>query len=87
MIRKYKGLIITQKGTLTSERGTPVLCPVNSGECNRYCAWYAEQNRVVYCQDKAIGAIRGDPVRSFRLHTGPRIYEPMEPQDFELQGN
>lgn len=87
MARKYKAVKVTKTGMLSDEKGNPVICPVRNKDCNYRCAWFSAEGRVIRCQDTIIGAIRGEPMRSFRLSTGPRVYEMSEPLGFKPAGN
>ncbi len=84
MPKKYRAVKLTAKGDVTNEEGDAVVCPVNIGSCNCNCAWFSMDGRVLLCKDTPVGAIRSKPVQSFRLSTGPQVYEPLEPDDFDI---
>ena len=75
MVAKYKAVKIVEQGFLTNEKDEPVLCPIRDANCNWRCAWFSVEGRVIRCRDIIIGAMRGKPVRSFRLYTGPDVYD------------
>jgi len=75
MVAKYKAVKIAEQGYLTSEKDEPVICPIRGANCTWRCAWFSIEGRIVRCQDKVIGALRGQPVRSFRLYSGPEVYD------------
>jgi len=75
MSRKYRAIRISEKGDLTDEKNNPIICPVRNGVCNFRCAWYSVEGKIIRCQETIIGAVRGKPVRSFRLVLGPVVYD------------
>jgi hypothetical protein len=75
MAKKYKILKISEQGFFTNEAGEPVFCPVRDGNCNLKCMWLSVEDRIVYCRDMAIGALKGKPLRSFHLYSGPEVYD------------
>jgi len=83
MPRKYKAVKLSEQGELIDEKGNPIICPISGGNCHCRCAWYSAEDRIIRCQDTIIGAIRGRPIRSFRLSLGPQLYDPTEYQDIE----
>ena len=74
MTRKYKAIKIAQNGVLTNEGDQAILCPVQGADCTIRCAWFSAEDRILRCKDMIIGALRGKGLRSFRLHTGPDVY-------------
>lgn len=84
MARRYKAVKVTKQGIVTDEENNPIICPIRSSGCNLKCAWFSIEDRVLRCQNTIIGAIRGKPVRSFHLSTGPTAYKPDEPPEIEL---
>lgn len=78
MARRHRGVKVAEHGNLTDEKDIAVICPIRPGSCNSHCAWYSVEARVIRCRDTAIGAIRGKPIRSFRLYLGPQLYDPDE---------
>jgi len=87
MIKKYKAVKIAEQGFLTDERNEPILCPVRGINCSAKCAWFSAEDRILRCQSTIIGALRGKPVRSFRLHAGPDVYDLDESLiEYELNG-
>jgi len=74
MIGKHKAVRIVEHGFLTDEKDDPILCPVRAGNCTVKCAWFSAEDRILRCQSTIIGALRGKGLRSFRLHTGPGVY-------------
>ena len=72
---KYKAVKISGQGYLTDEKDNPITCPVRNANCTHRCAWFSTEERVIRCQDTIIGAVRGKPIRSFRLSTGPEVYD------------
>ena len=74
MVAKYKAIKIVEQGYLTDENDEAVICPIRDANCNFRCAWFSMEGRVIRCQDKVIGAIRSK-ARSFRLYTGPDVYD------------
>ncbi len=75
MNRKYKAIKIGEEGLLTDGRGDPITCPIRETNCSARCAWFSAEDRILRCQNTIIGALKGKPVRSFRLHTGPPVYD------------
>jgi len=75
MVAKYKAIKIVEQGFLTNEKDEPVLCPIRDANCNWRCAWFSAEGRVIRCRRTVIGALRGKPLRSFRLYTGPDVYD------------
>jgi hypothetical protein len=75
MIKKYKALKISRQGFLTDEKDEPIVCPIRNSNCNFRCAWFSAEERIIYCQNTPIGALRPKPMQSFRLHTGPDVYD------------
>ncbi len=75
MVAKYKAVKFSDQGFLTDEKNDPIICPIRDANCNWRCAWFSVEGRVVRCQDRIIGALRGRPARSFRLYTGPDVYD------------
>ncbi len=74
MVRKHKAVRIGEHGVLTDEKGEPIVCPVRGSNCTIRCAWFSRQDKILHCRDTIIGALRGKPMRSFRLYTGPEVY-------------
>ena len=74
MIKKCRAIKIAEHGFLTDEGGDAIICPVREKNCTLRCAWLSAQGRVLQCKDTIVGAIRGRPVQSFRLHTGPEVH-------------
>ncbi|MBN2137767.1 MAG: hypothetical protein JW720_08170 [Sedimentisphaerales bacterium] len=74
MTKKHKAIRIAEHGFLTDERNEPILCPVRGANCTLKCAWFSADDRILRCKDTIIGALRGKSIRSFRLHTGPDVY-------------
>ena len=72
---KYKAVKVSEQGYLTDEEGNPITCPVRNANCTYRCAWFTTEDRIVRCQNTIIGAIRGKPIRSFHLSTGPQVYD------------
>lgn len=72
---KYKAVKISEQGNLMDEKGNPITCPVRNGDCTYTCAWFSIEDRVIRCQNTVVGAIRGKPIRSFRLSTGPEVFD------------
>jgi hypothetical protein len=75
MSAKYKAVKISGQGYLTDEKDHPITCPVRNANCTSNCAWFSIEERIIRCQNTIIGAIRGKPIRSFRLSTGPEVYD------------
>jgi len=75
MAKKYKAIKFSAQGFLTNERGEPIVCPVRNSNCNFKCCWLSVEDRIVYCREMVIGALRAKPIRSFHLHTGPEVYD------------
>ncbi len=75
MIKKYKAIKVSPQGFLTNEAGDPILCPIRNANCNLKCSWISVEDRVIYCRDMVIGALRAKPMRSFYLYTGPGVYD------------
>jgi sulfur transfer complex TusBCD TusB component (DsrH family) len=75
MVRKYKAIKIAEHGFLTDEKDDPVVCPVRGANCTAKCAWFSAEDKILRCQDTIIGALRGRTLRSFRLHSGPEVYD------------
>ena len=84
MLKKYRALKITTKGVVTTENDISIVCPVSSKHCTCRCAWYSNEDNIIRCQDIVIGAIRGEPVKSFRLSKGPQVYDSYRPIDIGL---
>ena len=80
MTKKYRAIKVSEQGNVTDEKGDPIVCPIRGGNCINRCAWYSVEDRIIHCQDTVIGAIRGKPIRSFRLILGPLVYDPDEAQ-------
>jgi sulfur transfer complex TusBCD TusB component (DsrH family) len=74
MVKKFKAIKISPQGFLTNERDEPLVCPIRGTSCNFKCAWLTADDNIFYCQNTVIGALRGKPMRSFHLHTGPEVY-------------
>ena len=74
MTKRYKAIRIAEQGFLTNEQDEPLVCPVRGANCNIRCAWFNAEEGIISCQDKVIGALRGKPMRSFRLYSGPDVY-------------
>jgi hypothetical protein len=72
---KYKAVKISEQGNLTDEKDNPITCPVRNANCTHRCAWFSIEDRVIRCQNTVVGAIRGKPIRSFRLSTGPEVFD------------
>ncbi len=72
--KKYKAIKISRQGFLTDENDEPIVCPIRDSNCNFKCAWFSAEDRVIYCRETVIGALRSKPIRSFHLHTGPDVY-------------
>jgi len=72
--KKCKAVKMAEQGFLTDENGDPIICPIRGANCNSKRAWFSAEGRILCCQNTVIGALRGKPVRSFRLHTGPDVY-------------
>ncbi|MHC4171384.1 MAG: hypothetical protein ACYTBX_14040 [Planctomycetota bacterium] len=72
---KYKAIKISEQGNLTDEKDNPITCPVRNGDCTYTCAWFSIEDRVIRCQNTVVGAIRGKPIRSFRLSMGPEVFD------------
>jgi hypothetical protein len=75
MVAKYKAVKFSDQGFLTDEKDDPIICPIRDANCNWRCAWFSAEGRLIRCQDRIIGALRGKPVRSFHLYTGPDVYD------------
>jgi len=75
MVARYKAIKIAEQGFLTDEKDDPILCPIRDANCNWKCAWFSAEGRIIRCQNTVIGAIRGKPLRSFRLYSGPDVYD------------
>lgn len=75
MTKRYKAIKIAEQGFLTSEKDEPIICPIRDANCNIRCAWFSVEGGVIYCQNTVIGALRSKPLRSFRLYTGPEVYD------------
>ncbi len=75
MVARYKAIKIAEQGFLTDEKDDPILCPIRDANCNWKCAWFSAEGRVIRCRDIIIGAVRGKPVRSFHLYSGPEVYD------------
>lgn len=82
---KYKAVIISKQGYLTDEKDNPITCPIRNGNCTYRCAWFSTEERIIRCQNTIIGAIRGRPVRSFRLSTGPQVHNLDEIANIDLE--
>jgi len=74
MVRKCRAVKIAEHGYLTDESGETSLCPVRGANCTLKCALLSLEGRILQCKNTIIGAIRGKPVQSFRLHTGPEVH-------------
>ena len=74
MNRRYKAIKIAESGLLTDEQDEPIVCPVRGASCTLRCAWFSAEERILRCKETIIGALRGKPMRSFRLHSGPEVY-------------
>ena len=72
--KKCRAIKIGEHGFLADESGDPVLCPIRAANCTLKCAWFSLDDRVLRCKNTIIGALRGKPVQSFRLHSGPLVY-------------
>ncbi len=72
---KCRAIKIAEQGFLTDEKGEPIICPMRNANCNIRCAWLSAEGRILRCQDTVIGALRGKPVRSFHLQSGPSVYD------------
>lgn len=86
MIRKYKAIKITEEGQIKNERGDFILCPIRKTNCSMKCAWFSVEGKFLCCQNNIIGAFSGKPIRSFRLHTGPPVYD-LDKSLSSFQGN
>ena len=75
MPAKYKAVKISAQGYLTDEKDHPITCPVRNANCTYNCAWFSTEDRVIRCQNTIIGAVRGKPIRSFRLSKGPEVFD------------
>ena len=75
MVKKCKAVKLTKFGVLTDEKGEAVICPIRAANCTVKCAWFSFEDRVFRCKDAVIGALRPDSIRSFRLRTGPDVYD------------
>jgi len=75
MTRKYKAIKISDEGFLTNQRDEPIICPIRNASCELKCAWFSAEDRVLRCQDTIIGALKGKPMRSFHLYSGPQVYD------------
>jgi len=75
MAKKYKVLKMSEQGFFTNESGEAVYCPLRDSNCNLKCVWLSIDERVIFCRDLPLGALKGKPLRSFRLHTGPEVYD------------
>lgn len=74
MVKKCRAIKIAEHGFLTDESGEAILCPVRERNCTLRCAWFSTQGRILQCKDTIIGALRGKPMQSFHLHTGPNVH-------------
>ena len=74
MNRKYKAMKIAESGLLTDEQDEPIVCPARGASCTLRCAWFSAEEGILRCKETIIGALRGKPMRSFRLHSGPKVY-------------
>jgi hypothetical protein len=75
MPSKYKAVKISEQGYLTDEKDNPITCPLRNANCTYGCAWFTTEDRIIRCQNTILGAIRGKPIRSFHLSTGPQVYD------------
>jgi hypothetical protein len=75
MIRECKAVKLVKQGFLTDERSDPIICPIRKTNCTLKCAWFSIEAKSFRCRDIVIGAVRPGPVRSFRLCTGPDVYD------------
>lgn len=75
MTRNYKAIKISAQDFLANERDEPIICPIRDSNCTLKCAWFTVDDGIICCQNTIIGALRRKPLRSFRLYTGPDVYD------------
>ena len=85
MARKYKAVELTPQGELTDPVGISIICPIRNKSCHCRCAWFSVEDKIARCTDSIIGALKSNPIRSFRLHKGPLTYNPLDPMNYEEQ--
>ncbi|MBN2271273.1 MAG: hypothetical protein JXN61_11705 [Sedimentisphaerales bacterium] len=74
MLKKCRAIKIGEHGFLADEGGDPILCPIRGANCTLKCAWLSLDDKIFRCQKTVIGALRGKPMQSFRLHSGPLVH-------------
>ena len=86
MTKRYKAIKISDEYFLTDSRGNPIICPVRNESCHIKCAWFSAEGRILRCKNTVIGALKGEAMHSFRLHSGPQVYDLDESlTEYELQ--
>ena len=74
MVKKCRAIKIGEHGHLTDSSDEAIVCPLRGAQCMLRCAWLSADGRVLSCKDTIIGALKGQPAKSFRLHSGPEVH-------------
>lgn len=74
MTKKCRAIKIAEHGFLTDGNGEPIICPVRGTKCTLKCAWFSGEDRILRCKETIIGALKGPPMKSFRLYSGPDVH-------------
>ena len=74
MIKKCRAIKIAKHGYLTDENGEAIHCPIREKNCTLRCAWFSAEEKILRCKNTIIGALRGKPMQSFRLYSGPDVH-------------
>ncbi|MHC4741769.1 MAG: hypothetical protein ACYS8Z_07660 [Planctomycetota bacterium] len=71
---KCRAIKISEHGFLTDGSDEAIMCPLRGTKCALNCAWISADDRVLRCKNTIIGALKGPPMKSFRLYSGPDVH-------------